>query len=125
MRPKKPRRPPESPCWQVILEEIRSQNRATIETVEASRAALEERIERLEHDTRARDAGLEMAIREVGVDVRQVRADVTVLQGHVRQLQGDVKGLQGEVRSLSSRAERWPAWTSRSPRSRSAWLSGR
>ncbi len=81
-QPRKPRQPP----WQVILEEIRSQNRATIEAVEASRTALEERIERLERDTSARFQGVEMAIRELRVDVRQ--------------LQGDVHGLEAKVDAL-------------------------
>ena len=72
--------------WQVILEEIRSQNRATIEAVGASREAaeqrfesLEQRIDRLDHETRSRDAALEMAIRELRLDVRQVQGDMKVL----------------------------------------------
>ncbi len=90
MPAKKPKAP--EPPWQVILEEIRSQNRATIEAVEASRVALEQRIERLEHDTRTRDAMLEMALRELRLDVRQV--------------QGDVRGLTAKVEALGQLAER-------------------
>lgn len=90
MPTKKPK-PPEPP-WQVILEEIRSQNRATIEAVEASRTALEQRIDRLEHETRTRDAALEMAIRELRLDVRQ--------------LQGDVRGLAAKVEALAHLEER-------------------
>lgn len=82
---------PVGPPRQIILEEIRSQNRATIEAVEASRAALEQRIERLEHDSRSRDATLEMAFRELRLTVQQ--------------LQGDVKGLQGDVRGLTAKVE--------------------
>jgi hypothetical protein len=55
------RRNPSSPEWQVILEEMRSQNRATIEHVELIRTSLEQRIDRLEAGTR--DASLELAIR--------------------------------------------------------------
>lgn len=88
-----------APPWQVILEEIRFQNRATIEAVEASRAALEQRIDRLERETSTRDAALEMAIRELRLDVRQ-------LQGDVKALQGDVRALTAKVEALSHLEER-------------------
>lgn len=78
MPAKKPIKP-EQPPWQIILEEIRSQNRATIEAVQASHAALERRIERLEQDTSKRDGMMEMAIRELRLDVRQLQADVSGL----------------------------------------------
>ena len=75
-----------APPWQIILEEIRSQNRATIEAVGASREAAEhrfeslgQRIDRLDHETRTRDAALEMAIRELRLDVRQVQGDMKLL----------------------------------------------
>ena len=42
------RKPPSAPEWQVILEEIRSQNRMTIEAVEVNRAVLEDRMQALE-----------------------------------------------------------------------------
>jgi hypothetical protein len=95
---KEPRKPAEPP-WQVILEEIRSQNRATIESVEASRAALEQRIERLERDTSARDGVLEMAVRELKVTVQQNGIDI-------RGLQGDVRGLAAKVDTLVQLEER-------------------
>jgi hypothetical protein len=42
------------PPWQVILEEIRSQNRATIEAVEVNRETLERRTDQLEETLTAR-----------------------------------------------------------------------
>jgi len=63
------------PPWQVIIEEIRSQSRATIEAVEASRRALEQRIDRLDQESRARDTTLEMAIRELRLSVQQNSAE--------------------------------------------------
>jgi putative heme degradation protein len=95
---KRPPKPP-GPPWQIVLEEIRSQNRATIEAVEAARVALEQRLDRLEHETRTRDAALEMAIRELRLDVRQV-------QGDVRVLQGDVRGLAARTEALGHLDER-------------------
>jgi ubiquinone biosynthesis protein UbiJ len=95
-----------TPPWEVILEEIRSQNRATIEAVEASRASLEQRIERLERDTHTRDATLEMAIRELRLTVQQNGIDICGLQGDVRGLQGDVRGLAAKVDALAHLEER-------------------
>ncbi len=87
-QPSKPFEPP----WLVILEEIRPQNRATIEAVETSRVALERRIECLERDTSMRDAAIEMAVRELRLDVHQ--------------LQGDMKGLTAKVDAFAHLDER-------------------
>jgi hypothetical protein len=46
---------PSSGAWQVVVEEMRSQNRAEIKTVEAFRASIEERIDRLDRESRDRD----------------------------------------------------------------------
>ena len=99
MPPRKQPPKPTEPPWQIILEEIRSQNRATIEAVEVSREALERRIERLEQETRARDGMHEMAIRELKLEVRQ-------LQGDMRTLQGDMRTLTSKVEALSHIEER-------------------
>ena len=40
----------------VILEDIRSQNRATMEALQATRAALEEKIDQVDRNSQARDA---------------------------------------------------------------------
>jgi hypothetical protein len=106
MPSKKQRSKSPEPPWQVILEEIRSQNRATIEAVEASRTVLEQRIERLERETSTRDAALEMAVRELRLDVRQVQGDVKVLQGDVRGLAttvGAIARLEERVTAIEKR----------------------
>ena len=74
------RRNPSGPRWQVILEEMRSQNRATIEHVDMIRTSLEQRIDRLDQDTRIRDAALEMAIQEL---TRRFDTIVLPLEGRV------------------------------------------
>lgn len=88
--PAKKRRP--EPSWQVVLEEMRSQNRATIEAVEASRVVLEQRIERIGQESRSRDATLELAIRELRLDLQQLR--------------GNVRGLVTKVEALARIEER-------------------
>ncbi|HEY8148603.1 MAG TPA: hypothetical protein VIK51_06835 [Vicinamibacteria bacterium] len=77
----------------VILEDIRSQNRATIEAVEATRAALEERIDRVDRESRERDLVLEAAVRDLRKTVEQNSADI-------RQNSTDIRSLDARVEAL-------------------------
>ena len=56
------RKSPSAPEWQVILEEIRSQNRMTIEAVEAHRVSSEERFQSLELTLGGRIENIEKAM---------------------------------------------------------------
>jgi predicted RNase H-like nuclease (RuvC/YqgF family) len=96
----------DAPAWQVILEEIKSQNRSTIEAVESSRTALEQRIDRLDQESRARDAVLEGAIRHLGADLRRIDANVEKLDGKVTELDGKVERLDGKVTELDRKVEK-------------------
>ena len=58
------------PPWQVILEEIRSQNRATIEAVETNRESLEERMDQIQRATEARFDILEKALSHLDQESR-------------------------------------------------------
>jgi chromosome segregation ATPase len=60
----------------LLLAEMRSQNRLTIEAVEAVRVGLERRIDQLDQESRARDSVLELAIRDLKVSVQQMGADM-------------------------------------------------
>jgi predicted RNase H-like nuclease (RuvC/YqgF family) len=99
--PPKDPQPPPGPGWQVILEEILSQNRATIEAVQSTRDELKRDIAQLGEKTDARFQTLESAVRQNGADIRQNSADIRTLQGDVRTLQGDVRNLAEKVDSLS------------------------
>jgi hypothetical protein len=68
------------PAWQAILEDIRSQNRTTVEAIEAFRASIEERIERLDRESRQRDDTLALAIGELRREVRRNSADIVELR---------------------------------------------
>jgi len=70
----------------LLLEDLRSQNAATIEALEATRVALEQRIERLDQDSRSRDALLEVALRDLKVSVQQNSIDIRDLTGRVEVL---------------------------------------
>ena len=74
------RKAPSAPQWQVILEEIRSQSRSTLEAVLAFRQSIEDRIDRLDHETRDRDGVLALAVTDLGQEVRQHTTDLTELK---------------------------------------------
>lgn len=71
----------------IVLEEMRSQNRATIEAVEAARLALEQRIDRLEQETGARDLALELAIKDLQINVKENTLGMRDLTARVEALQ--------------------------------------
>jgi methyl-accepting chemotaxis protein len=89
----------------VLLEDIRSQNRATIEAVESTRAALEERIDRVDRDSRARDSVLETAIRDLRKTVEQNSADIRQNSADIRQNSADIRENSADVRSLAARVD--------------------
>jgi chromosome segregation ATPase len=82
----------------VILEDIRSQNRATIEAVEATRAALEERIDRVDRDSQARDADLGTAVRSLRKSVEQNSADIQHNSADIRQNSEDIRQNTADIR---------------------------
>src|SRR6266545_6678565 len=67
----------------VILEDIRSQNRATMEALQATRAALEEKIDQVDRNSQARDAVLEAAVRQNSKDIRENSEGIRVLTTRV------------------------------------------
>ena len=62
----------------LILEEMRAQNRATIEAVEATRVALEEKIDSVARDTGGRLTLLEAAVRQNSADIRKDSDDIRI-----------------------------------------------
>jgi hypothetical protein len=96
---------PTVPEWQVILEDIQSQNRATIEAVEAARLAVEQRIDRVDQDSRGRGAVLEMAIRHVGAEVGALTSVVQENSVDIRGLKAGIQEHSVEIRKLSGKVE--------------------
>jgi chromosome segregation ATPase len=94
------RRSPSAPQWQVILEEMRSENRATLEAVLAFRSSLEARIERLDVESRDRDAAASLAVADLRREVRQHSSDLTELKRLALRHGGDIDGLKGDVTQL-------------------------
>lgn len=93
-------KPPEPP-WQVLLEDIRSQNRATLEAVEASRAEMSARFDREHEAVDARFTVVEGALRSVAADVRVLKSDVAVLKTDVATLKTDMRRVEGKVDGLA------------------------
>jgi hypothetical protein len=67
----------------VILEDIRSQTRATMEALQATRAALEEKLDQVDRGSKARDAVLEAAVRQNSKDIVKNGDDIRVLTTRV------------------------------------------
>jgi hypothetical protein len=81
----------------VILEDIRSQNRATIEALQATRAALEEKIDQVDRSSQARDAVLEAAVRQNSKDIRQNSEDIRKNSDHIVKNSDDIRVLTTRV----------------------------
>jgi hypothetical protein len=64
----------------VILEEMRSENRATLEAVLAFRSALEARLDRVDQESRGRDETLSLAISDIQGQLRLHSSDLTELK---------------------------------------------
>lgn len=98
---------------EVLLEEIRAQNRATIEAVQATRQQLQGAVDDLRREHSMRLEVLEGVVRQNSVDIRQQgeRLDrnteaIGVLQEAVTELQGEVKGHSRELARLSAVVDR-------------------
>ena len=81
----------------VILEEMRAQNRATIEAVEATRVAVEEKIDSLARETGGRLTVLEAAVRQNSADIRKNCEGINVLTERVGPLDQRVSRIEHRV----------------------------
>jgi hypothetical protein len=103
------KRQPPGPAWQVILEEIRSQNRTTLEAVDGSRQAVEERLQRMDQDVRARMTLLQDAVRALDRDGRSRDAtlglEIRKLDLAIRDVKVGVQQNTVDLRDLARRVE--------------------
>lgn len=70
----------------VILEEIRSQNRATIEAVDAHRQESSRELQAFGSEIRGDIQALHAVVREHGADVRQLKSDIVALKEQITRL---------------------------------------
>jgi chromosome segregation ATPase len=93
------------PPWLVILEDIRSQNRATLEAVEASRTSYDEKLDRFAQETRSRFTVVETAIQSTNRTVELLGPQVGSLEQTVGLLGQKVGSLEQTVGSLGQAVE--------------------
>jgi hypothetical protein len=84
----------------VLLEEMRTQNRATIEAVEASRVALEGKIDSLARETGSRLTVLGTAVRQNSRDIKKNSEDIRTNSDDIRKNSEDILVLIGRVDAL-------------------------
>ena len=90
----------------IILEEIRSQNRVTIEAIEATRVALEEKIVQVDRDSKARDSVLEAAVRQNSADIKKNSSDIRKNSAHIRKNSAHIKENSRDIRKNSADIQR-------------------
>jgi hypothetical protein len=100
--PKKTPPPPPEPPWQVILEDIRSQNRATLEAVEASRTEFGRELQQFRQETNGNFAIVFGVLREHTQDIRELKTDVAVLKSDVAAIKTDLRRVDRKVDHLSA-----------------------
>ncbi|MCM2258606.1 MAG: hypothetical protein NDJ94_23490 [Vicinamibacteria bacterium] len=93
----------------MILEEMRSQNRLTIEAVEATRVVLEGRLDRIERESRDRDGLLGLAIGELRTTMerndRESRDRDNGLELALRETRVDLRVVQAQGLELSAKVD--------------------
>jgi hypothetical protein len=70
----------------VILEEIRSQNRATLETVEASHQETRRELHEFRDEVRGDNRVVQAALREHSGEIRQLNTEVGTLKEHLTRI---------------------------------------
>jgi hypothetical protein len=94
------RTPPPEPPWQVILEDIRSQNLTTLEAVHSSHLSLRAQIADVDERLGGRLTIVENVVRQNSADIRELKADVGGLKADVGGLKADVGVLKTDVAGL-------------------------
>lgn len=88
---------PTDGAWVVILEEIRSQNRATLEAVSALGTDLRGEMRHMREDLGSRIAALEAAVRQHAVDIRQLREQIANLREEIGSLKDRVGRIEEQL----------------------------
>jgi len=89
----------------VLIEEMRAQNRATIEAVEATRVSLEVKIDALARETGGRLTVLEAAVRQNSTDIRKNSTDIRKNSEDIRKNSEDIRKNSEDIRVLAERVE--------------------
>ncbi len=86
----------------IILEKIRSQNRVTIEAIEATRVALEAKIDQVDRNSKARDSVLEAAVRQNSADIKKNGTDIRKNSADIRKNSADIQKNSADIQKNSN-----------------------
>ena len=89
----------------VLIEEMRAQNRATIEAVEASRVVLESKIDSLARETGGHLTVLQAAVRQNSRDIKKNGADIRRNSADIRKNSDDIRKNSDDIRVLTERVD--------------------
>jgi ABC-type transporter Mla subunit MlaD len=95
--------PPPDPSWQVILEDIQSQNRATLEAVETFRAEAKRELHDFREETRGNFATVFAVLRDHTKDIGELKTDVAGLKSGLDRVEvkvDDLSRLEPRVAAL-------------------------
>jgi hypothetical protein len=81
------------PPWQMILEDIRSQSRAILAAVEASRAAFSRELQEFRQETNGNFEIVFGVLREHSSDYRAIKTDLAEIKTTLRRVNGKVDHL--------------------------------
>jgi hypothetical protein len=90
--PKKKQTPrsrnPSEPPWQIILEDIKSQNRAAMEAVEAHHEEMRREVQNFRGEVHADMSVVRTLVQGQSIDIRDVKVGVARIEGKVDKLAG-------------------------------------
>lgn len=102
-RPSGPVVPDDSTAWRVILDDIKSQNRTTLEALHTSHHRLKDGFQELKEQSDARFDLVMAALRDVRADLK---ADIARLDAKVVRVEAQVAGVDAKVDKLIPLEER-------------------
>jgi chromosome segregation ATPase len=114
MPSKKPRRtsdaPDDSTAWRVHVEDIKAQNRMTIEVVEAFRRTVEERFDHIESQRQQSETSLAAALRgvrvELGTKIEKVDVRLQSVETKVDNLEVKVDRIDTRLQVVETKVEK-------------------
>lgn len=98
------RRRSSGPPWQVILEDIQSQNRATIEAVQVSHDSLSRRMDDLALEVRQNTRDIQQNTREIQQNTRHIQQNTLDIQQNTRDIQQNTRDIQQNTLGINDLA---------------------
>ena len=104
-RPKAPPADPSGPAWLVILEDIRAQNRLTIETVEARHDEMRRELQNFRGEVRADMSVLRTIVQGQSIDIRDLKNGLARVETKVQNIETRVENIATRVENTETRVQ--------------------